>query len=363
MIQIKAKTAGIAKSPGAGWGNQGAPVVCTNILRVVGGFVWLLALSSAAVAQGRDAAYDTARANQPFSQGSETCLTCHNDHPVDFILQTPHGMKGDKRTPFGQAGCESCHGASGDHAKSRMVGDKLILPPVLFVKPHIDVGVSASPPAVIIQTCLGCHESGLRMNWQGSKHQLADVACTSCHNPHATRDPVLVKQTQPPVCFNCHQEQRQASFQFSHHPIREGKVVCSDCHNPHGSANDKSLKEFTVNETCYLCHAEKRGPLLFEHEPVRESCLNCHKPHGSTQARLLIERPPYLCQDCHNMGAHQAIPLSGAVLPGGNASVGNGTLGAGNPLITNPRLLANGCMNCHSNIHGSNSPGGQYFTR
>jgi DmsE family decaheme c-type cytochrome len=123
------------------------------------------------------------------------------------------------------------------------------------------------------------------------------------------------------------------------------------------------LKEFTVNDTCYQCHPEKRGPLLFEHEPVRESCLNCHKPHGSTQAKLLYERPPYLCQDCHNMGSHQAVPLSGAILPGGSASVGQGTLGPGNTLITNPRLLARGCLNCHSNIHGSNSPGGQYFTR
>ena len=55
--------------------------------------------------------------NQPYSpEGEKTCLGCHNSHPVDYILQTPMGVKGDPRTPFGQHGCESCHGPAGDHA-------------------------------------------------------------------------------------------------------------------------------------------------------------------------------------------------------------------------------------------------------
>lgn len=187
------------------------------------------------------------------------------------------------------------------------------------------------------------------MNWQGSQHQTNDIACNDCHTIHVTKDPVLVKLTQPEKCFTCHAEQRSDSFKFSHHPIREGKVVCADCHNPHGSAGPKLLKEFTVNETCYNCHAEKRGPVLWEHEPVRENCLNCHTPHGSTQARLLIQRPPYLCQECHANSGHQTIPMAGQSLPG--------------QIAANFRLMARGCVNCHSQIHGSNSPNGTYFTR
>ena len=135
------------------------------------------------------------------------------------------------------------------------------------------------------------------MNWQGSQHQ----ATTRLHTATPPRGQGSGAGEDDPAgsCFTCHAQQRAESFEFSHHPIREGKVVCSDCHNPHGSPGPKLLKEFTVNETCYTCHADKRGPLLWEHEPVREDCTNCHTPHGSTEARLLKERPPYLCQQCH----------------------------------------------------------------
>jgi len=210
-------------------------------------------------------------------------------------------------------------------------------------------GPAISPVEERNAQCLTCHQAGLRMNWQGSQHQNNDIACNDCHTLHAAKDPVLVKITQPAKCFTCHAEQRSDSFKFSHHPIREGLVVCADCHNPHGSAGPKLLKEFTVNETCYNCHAEKRGPLLWEHEPVRENCLNCHTPHGSTQARLLVERPPYLCQQCHANSTHQQIGLSGSTAAG--------------QIAANVRLLARGCVNCHSQIHGSNSPNGTFFTR
>jgi len=277
---------------------------------------------------------------QPFAQlGERTCLTCHGtDAKVISILQTPHAVKGDPHTPFGQNGCEACHGPGGDHAALKAPG-----PTILFKGPN------KSSVADRNAQCLSCHQSGLRMNWQGSQHQTNDIACNDCHTIHVTKDPVLVKISQPEKCFTCHAEQRADSFKYSHHPIREGKVVCADCHNPHGSAGPKLLKEFTVNETCYNCHMEKRGPLLWEHEPVRENCLNCHTPHGSTQARLLLQRPPYLCQDCHANGSHQTIPLAGQNLAG--------------QIAANVRMMARGCVNCHSQIHGSNSPNGAFFTR
>jgi DmsE family decaheme c-type cytochrome len=271
--------------------------------------------------------------------GEQVCLTCHGTDPkVMAILQSPMAVKGDSRTPFAQGGCIACHGESPDHVAMRAK-----TPAVVFKGPN------ASPVAVRNQMCLTCHQAGLRMNWQGSQHASNDIACTDCHTVHTAKDPVLVKATQPQICFTCHAEQRADSFKFSHHPIREGKVVCSDCHNPHGSPGPKLLKEFRVNDTCYTCHADKRGPLLWEHQPVRENCLNCHSPHGSTQASLLIERPPYLCQECHANGGHQIQPMAGQNLP--------------DQIAANLRMMARGCVNCHSQIHGSNSPNGTFFTR
>ena len=65
--------------------------------------------------------------------------------------------------------------------------------------------------------------------------------------------------------------------------------------------------------------------------------------------RLLIERPPYLCQECHANSGHQAQPMAGQNLAG--------------QIAANVRMMARGCVNCHSQIHGSNSPNGTFFTR
>ena len=145
------------------------------------------------------------------------------------------------------------------------------------------------------------------------------LACNSCHTIHATKDPILVKATQPDKCFTCHAKQRAESFEYSHHPIREGKVVCADCHNPHGSPGPKMLKEFSVNETCYNCHADKRGPMLWEHQPVREDCTNCHTPHGSTEPRLMKERMNFMCSSCHSA----VSTSSGGAFGGAHAIAGH----------------------------------------
>ena len=279
--------------------------------------------------------------------GEQTCLKCHGSDPnVTAILKSPMAMKGDPRTPFGMGGCQSCHGESADH-----VALKKAFPDVVFK------GKNASPVATRNEVCLSCHQAGMRMNWQGSAHEANNKACTDCHTAHAAKDPVLVKTTQPEKCFTCHATQRADSFKYSHHPIREGLVVCSDCHNPHGSPGDtKLLTDFTVNETCYNCHADKRGPLLWEHQPVRDNCLNCHTPHGSNQPRLMTEQMNFLCASCHTgesnnsggaFGGHGSIPFRG---PGSTKF---------NSALANQRT----CVNCHSQVHGSNSPAGAYFFR
>ena len=217
-------------------------------------------------------------------------------------------------------------------------------------------GPNASPVAARNAVCLTCHQDAKRMNWEGSQHQNSNLACVSCHTIHVAKDPILVKATQPEKCFTCHAQQRAESFEYSHHPIREGKVVCSDCHNPHGSAGPSLLKEFTVNETCYTCHAEKRGPMLWEHQPVRENCLNCHTPHGSNEARLLKDRMNFMCSSCHSAVSNS----SGGAFGGAHSFPGN-LQGAAtfNSALANNRT----CLNCHSQVHGSNNPNGAYFFR
>lgn len=279
----------------------------------------------------------------PYAErGVKTCMQCHDKPPVTLILHTAHAQSADPRTPFAAHACEACHGPSPEHLKKPPKGEERAPVKVMFGRN------SVTPVAEQIKVCLGCHEAGPRMNWKGSQHQFADISCASCHTLHTLKDEVLLKASQPKVCFTCHATQRAQIYLFSSHPIKEGKVVCADCHNAHGSFGPQLLVKGTVNETCYQCHPETRGPFLWEHAPVREDCGNCHAPHGSTQPRLLKVRTPWLCQMCHMEAFHPSTVYSGTGVP---------------PRGVADRLLVKGCLNCHSQVHGSNHPSGVRLMR
>ncbi len=296
------------------------------------------------------------------------CTKCHNEswptRPILAYYQTRHGNKADPRTP----GCRTCHGQSDEHLKSPANSPDVVFSGTYKPKSSAEAQNGA---------CLTCHRKDTkRLHWAGSTHQSRDVTCSNCHDVHAPTQRVLSKATQPEVCFNCHKTIRAQTLRISTHPIAAGKVACSDCHNPHGSTGPTLLVRNTVNETCYQCHAEKRGPYLWEHPPVTDDCMNCHTPHGSTTEPLLRARPPYLCQQCHGDGApHPGNVYSGAGLPGGAFANINAATTAQSTVInpiTGARITANnpppqmafrGCANCHSQLHGSNHPGGNRFLR
>ena len=198
-----------------------------------------------------------------------------------------------------------------------------------------------TPAADRNAACLTCHQGGKRTHWETSLHASRDTTCTSCHQIHTAHDKVRDKRDQAQVCYTCHKEQRAQNQRPSRHPIPEGKMTCSDCHNPHGSAGTKNMVRDSVNETCYTCHMEKRGPFVRSHQPVQEDCSICHNPHGTTTPNLLKARPPFLCQECHEPTGHRGGPGI-FTTPGTSTSSAN--------------LVARGCVNCHTNIHGTNNP-------
>ncbi|MCB1763222.1 MAG: DmsE family decaheme c-type cytochrome, partial [Gammaproteobacteria bacterium] len=165
-----------------------------------------------------------------------------------------------------------------------------------------------------------------------------DVVCTSCHKIHSSHDKTRDKREQTEICFNCHKQQRSQLHRPSHHPVLEGEMACSDCHNVHGD-NPMQLVKASTNETCYTCHMEKRGPFLHNHQPVAEDCGICHSAHGTITDNLLKYRQPYLCQGCHSHTRHPTSSPSLVTAPGSGRNIPQGR----------------GCVNCHTNIHGSNS--------
>ncbi|MCW5617933.1 MAG: DmsE family decaheme c-type cytochrome [Nitrosomonas sp.] len=258
-------------------------------------------------------------------KGDKTCTSCHDessDYPVFAIGKTKHGTIADHRTPT----CTSCHGESNSH-----IDRPEKAPNRTFGKYSTNAIEDRN------QVCQACHQGGQRIHWMGSTHANRDITCTACHQIHTDHDKVRNRITQTEVCFVCHKEQRAQINRPSRHPMREGKVVCSDCHNPHGSAGPSMTVRDSINDTCYTCHMEKRGPFVRNHPPVQENCAICHNPHGTTAPNLLKVRYPFLCQECHEPNTHQGIP---GMLEG----------------TYSRNTLARGCLNCHTQIHGSNNP-------
>ena len=265
--------------------------------------------------------------------GAKVCLTCHTSQAAEFE-KTLMGRIG--KTQKGKFDCENCHGPGSAHAKAgggRGVGG------IISFRPADQARTAQENNAV----CLGCHERGDRTYWNGSPHETRGLMCTNCHTvmKAVSRKHQLKTVFEPDTCFQCHKDRRAQMARSSHMPLREGKMVCSDCHNPHGSLTDKLLWANSINDNCYKCHAEKRGPFLFEHIPVRENCLNCHDPHGSVNEFLLKVSRPRLCAECHGIG-------HGSFLTGGPNQIG---------------AVSRSCQNCHTEIHGTNSPGGALLHR
>jgi DmsE family decaheme c-type cytochrome len=270
--------------------------------------------------------------------GQDTCVACHENKETS-LKGTPHAQAKNPRSPAATHGCESCHGPGKAHAES---GDPEL----------IQRFTPATKPAEVNQTCLTCHNRGNHAGWEGSAHDRRNLSCTTCHSVHSPKsaERQLVQPTQTQLCATCHRLQvTKTERAVAHMPVREGKMSCSSCHNPHGSiSNVKNLKTgSSVAELCTSCHTEMRGPMLFEHAPVRENCATCHDPHGSSNDRMLVVRMPMLCQRCHIATKHPA------------------TLYDKDQITTNKsnRMFGRSCVNCHSNIHGSNHPSGQFYMR
>ncbi len=301
------------------------------------------AASPSPAAAATPAAQEASKTPQYVS--GELCKACHYKETQEFTkTMMGHLFMLHPRDDLEQLGCQGCHGPGSLHVKS---GGKDVGGMITF-NPKLDPSVKADNAK-----CLACHSGGQQAFWRAGTHAFRGLACGDCHtvmrdvsprfNLASARqvNPFIMIRPQTQVCLRCHMRKRMQMELPSRMPLWEGLMVCTDCHNPHGGPYPHMLCDATVNEVCYRCHAEKRGPFLWTHPPVMMNCDDCHTPHGSINRFMLKIREPRLCQQCHIGTFHPGTPA-----------------GIGSVLVFN-----RACTNCHSQVHGSNSPGGQALTR
>jgi DmsE family decaheme c-type cytochrome len=255
----------------------------------------------------------------------ETCISCHSLETTAYE-HTKHSriFKLNSKTKLEKVDCEACHGPRSAHIEN----------------PDKRFAITDDQYSLV---CEQCHKGGDRMYWSNSLHKSANVNCVTCHSVMEKKSSteLLSKKTELELCSTCHTDVTSKAMRMSSHPIKEGKMECSSCHNVHGAPGTGSLTKATSNETCYTCHQEKRGPFIWEHAPVREDCKTCHDPHGSNNKSMLVTQNASLCVSCHQYGGHiNQYRYNRVSTPYGN-----------------------GCVNCHTTIHGSNHPSGVKFTR
>lgn len=213
--------------------------------------------------------------------GTESCLERHEDNAESFARNV-HGRLSDYQYPGEGHGCESCHGPGAAHVESNEPSD--------IVRFTVDAGEPAT------EICMSCHRTGTTFNWLLGPHASNDVSCVGCHQVHGTEGKhAMLYESQPDLCFSCHENIKSLFYLPSFHPLKEGMLVCSNCHDLHNDYLAYVQEGETTGDMCLSCHMEYQGPFIFEHSPVVEDCMICHNPHGSVVNNLLRQNEPFLC--------------------------------------------------------------------
>ena len=105
-------------------------------------------------------------------------------------------------------------------------------------------------------------------------------ACDDCHSKSGSGQ----IEPQPQLCYECHDDFSE-EYSVLHGPVASGN--CTSCHNPHMSKNENLLR-VKKEQLCLYCH---EAALVFKnenHEDVEPGdCMDCHNVHGSDEKFML----------------------------------------------------------------------------
>ena len=255
------------------------------------------------------------------------CLTCHLEHQTaeggatihssfcfpchDDVIEKRPTHVNLSRISCGNSGCHNYHDNSALNTAylAQRAEQPNLLPdaglPRLTMAPQAARSVRADHPSSVQA------EPALVESWSSSRHALAGVNCTQCHQSESGE---FVVAAPTETCASCHQFETDTFHAGKHGvltslglppltpkmarlpmaakgPERPSHLSCATCHDPHSV----DIVE-AATQSCLRCHADEHS-LSFEGsphaelanrkqpgEPAMESltCASCHLPRVKT---------------------------------------------------------------------------------
>jgi predicted CXXCH cytochrome family protein len=252
---------------------------------------------------------DVTRVNLTKTTVLSLCLQCHSDKKA-----TP----GQMLHPPVARDCTMCHDPHDSPNK-----DHLVKSPSGDAKENL---------------CLRCHNNGVTVAANGSRHAPLDMGCDTCHvihkkgkagnmesSLHLTADPHT-------LCVGCH-DVKSETLVKAHRTQPFEKSDCLSCHAVHQSDGPKLIQKFVhrpyADKACDACHqAPKEGKVVLtksdsksiciechastvtaiegakvQHAGAQGECVECHDPHASRKPGYVRPDPVSVCLKCHRAQA------------------------------------------------------------
>lgn len=234
------------------------------------------------------------------------CGTCHKTASPVFVKQ-------HMNYPVAKALCTTCHDPHGSN-KPGMLYDTVHKPVAAKMCGQCHEEPASQNPFRTkkegYELCRGCHGSMIAETFEKNRLHWPVVSkggCLSCHAPHASLEPALMKEPVTRACGACHEDtiERQERARTKHGPVKEGN--CALCHAPHSSDNAFLLMQ-PLLEQCSTCHEWKKHTSHPMGEKARDlrnrnlsvDCLSCHSAHGTDNKHMLyFPVVSELCTQCH----------------------------------------------------------------
>jgi len=143
----------------------------------------------------------------------------------------------------GLTGCESCHGPASLHVLGGGGRGKSIVNP----------GKDPEP-------CFECHRPIQAEFRLPQHHPLLEhkMNCSQCHDPHGSENAGLLVDKQKDLCLGCHTDVPQTHAHPFSAPAKDPRtgrdLSCTSCHDPHSSDQPQLLKGDKKRELCVQCH-------------------------------------------------------------------------------------------------------------